>query len=67
VNGHRVAAASHAVRQGDVVTIALEHAVRVLRVLDFSDRRGSADEARRLREVMDEPMGLPKNSPGGRT
>ena len=53
INGHRVDAPSRAVRAGDVVTVALDRAVRVLRVLDFSDRRGSVDEARRLCEALD--------------
>jgi ribosome-associated heat shock protein Hsp15 len=45
INGQRIAAPSRAVRPGDVVTVALDRAVHVLKVLDFSERRGSADEA----------------------
>jgi ribosome-associated heat shock protein Hsp15 len=52
INGQRVDAPSRAVRPGDVVTVALDRAVHVLKVLDFSERRGSADEARRLREAL---------------
>jgi len=52
INGRRVDAPSRAVRPGDVVTVALDRAVHVLRVLDFSERRGSADEARRLCEAL---------------
>ena len=52
INGHRSDAPSSPVRAGDVVTVALDRAVRVLRVLDFSERRGSADEARRLCEAL---------------
>ena len=37
-----------AVRRGDVVTLALDRAVRVLRVEGFSERRGDASAARRL-------------------
>ncbi len=45
LNGARIDAASRAVRTGDVVTIALDRAVRVLRVAGFSERRGAASEA----------------------
>jgi len=48
INGQRVDAASRAVRVGDVVTVALDRTVRVLKVLSFAERRGSADEARHL-------------------
>jgi ribosome-associated heat shock protein Hsp15 len=53
INGQRIDTPSRAVRAGDVVTVALDRAVRVLKVLNFAARRGSAEEARRLREVMD--------------
>ena len=33
-------------RARDVVTVALDRAVRVLKVLAFAERRGSADDAR---------------------
>jgi ribosome-associated heat shock protein Hsp15 len=48
VNGRRVVAASRTVRVGDVVLIALDRAVRVLKVLGFSERRGSFDLAKGL-------------------
>jgi len=48
VNGQRIDAPSRPVRPGDVVTVALDREVRVLRVLGFADRRGSADDARAL-------------------
>jgi ribosome-associated heat shock protein Hsp15 len=38
------------VRRGDVITIALDHGVRVLHVCGFAPRRGDADEARVLFE-----------------
>jgi ribosome-associated heat shock protein Hsp15 len=50
INGIRVEAAAAPVRCGDVVTIALDHGVRVLRVCGFAPRRGDAGEARRLFE-----------------
>jgi len=48
VNGSRIEAAGAAVRIGDVVTIALNRNVRVLKVADFAARRGSSDTARAL-------------------
>ena len=39
-------AASRPVRPGDVVTVALDRSVRVLKVTGFAERRGSADVAR---------------------
>jgi ribosomal 50S subunit-recycling heat shock protein len=48
VNGERTRSASRAVRTGDVVTVALDRTVRVLRVAGFAERRGSADDARGL-------------------
>ena len=50
VNAQRVDAASRPVRVGDVVTVALDRSVRVLKVLDFAERRGSSQEARALCE-----------------
>jgi ribosome-associated heat shock protein Hsp15 len=50
VNGQRIDAASRAVSLGDVVTVALDRAVRVLRVMGFAQRRGGADQARTLVE-----------------
>lgn len=40
VNGRRVVAASHLLRAGDVVTLALDRSVRVLEVVAFAPRRG---------------------------
>jgi ribosome-associated heat shock protein Hsp15 len=48
VNGQRIDAASRAVRAGDVVTVALDRTVRVMKVLNFADRRGGPDTARGL-------------------
>ena len=55
INGQRVDAPSRAVRAGDVVTVALDRTVRVLKVLGFAERRGSADEARVLWEDLEPP------------
>ena len=48
LNGKRMTAAAHPVRVGDVVTLALDRSVRVLRVEGISDRRGGAPHARAL-------------------
>ena len=48
INGQRIDAPSRAVRAGDVVTVALDRSVRVLKVLGFSERRGDAELARTL-------------------
>ena len=50
LNGERVAANSHPVKAGDVLTIALDRNVRVLKVVGFSERRGDASAARVLYE-----------------
>ena len=48
LNGERVTGASHPARAGDVVTVALDRAVRVMTVTGFAERRGDADAARLL-------------------
>lgn len=48
INGSRIDAASVPVRAGDVITIALDRGVRVLKVAGFAERRGSSDSARAL-------------------
>jgi len=48
VNGLRIDAPSRAVRPGDVITVALDRTVRVLRVVNFASRRGGAEAARSL-------------------
>ena len=48
LDGTRVTAPAQAVRAGQVLTIALDARVRVLRVLSFSERRGDATSASAL-------------------
>ena len=48
LNGKRVTAASQPVRLGDVVTLALDRAVKVIKVEGFCERRGGALLARGL-------------------
>ncbi len=50
INGVRETSPGHAVKPGDVLTIALNRAVRVMRVVAFSERRGDAAAARVLYE-----------------
>jgi ribosome-associated heat shock protein Hsp15 len=42
INGVRETSPGHAIKSGDVLTIALDRGVRVLKVLGFSERRGDA-------------------------
>ena len=53
INGQRVDGAGRAVRPGDVVTVALDGCVRVLKVAGFVERRGSADVAGALYEELE--------------
>jgi ribosome-associated heat shock protein Hsp15 len=64
INGVRVAAASRTVRPGDVVTIALDRRVRLLKVAGYAARRGSADDARGLFEDLT-PVASPADPPVG--
>jgi ribosome-associated heat shock protein Hsp15 len=52
INTERVKQASRLVRPGDVLTIALDRNVRILKVAGFAERRGSATLARVLFEDM---------------
>lgn len=52
VNGMRIDAAGRMVRQGDVITVALERKVRVLRVTGFRQRRGPAGSGQSLYEEL---------------
>ena len=50
INGTREKAPGHQVKLGDVLTIALDNSVRVLKVAGFSERRGDAATGRALYE-----------------
>ena len=52
VNGTRIRGPGRLVRIGDVITVALDRAVRVLKVTDFTDRRGPAEMGRSLYEEL---------------
>ena len=57
LNGARVAQPSHAVKLGDVVTLALDRSVRVVKVEGFCERRGQAAAARALYRDMTRQTG----------
>lgn len=48
LNGRRIAGAGHKVTLGDVLTLALDRSVRVLRVEGFCERREASPVARTL-------------------
>ena len=50
INGVREKSPGHAVKPGDVLTIGLDHSVRILKVIGFAERRGDAASARVLYE-----------------
>ena len=56
VNGDKAHAAAKAIRAGDVLTIALDRQVRVLRVLASGTRRGPYTEARLLYDDLAPPL-----------
>jgi ribosome-associated heat shock protein Hsp15 len=58
INALRIDSSSRPVRPGDVVTIALDRNVRVLKVKGFAERRGSADIARELFDDLTPPLPL---------
>ncbi len=56
INGVREKAPGHGVKVGDVVTIGLDHGVRILKVIGFAERLGDAQAARGLYdEVRERP------------
>lgn len=62
INGVRVDAPAKTVSPGDVLTISLERAVKVLRVVAGGSRRGPFEEARLLYEDLSPPP--PPRVPG---
>lgn len=54
VNGERERSPGHAIKIGDVITVALDRTVRVLKVTGFNERRGDAASARVLYEELGE-------------
>lgn len=58
INAARIDGSSRPVRPGDVVTVALDRTVRVLKVKGFAERRGDADAARELFDDLTPPPAL---------
>jgi ribosome-associated heat shock protein Hsp15 len=50
INGERQKSPGHSVKAGDVLTVALDSRVRVLKVIGFAERRGDAVAVRLLCE-----------------
>jgi ribosome-associated heat shock protein Hsp15 len=48
LNGAREKSPGHFVKLGDVLTIALDNSVRIIKVVGFAERRGDASAARLL-------------------
>ena len=55
LNGRKIDDPAQPVKAGDVLTIGLHGRVRVLKVLDFAERRGSASVASALYEDLTPP------------
>jgi ribosome-associated heat shock protein Hsp15 len=54
LNGARVEKPGRVVKPGDVLTVPFGREVLAVRVVAVGERRGSADEARRLYEIVPE-------------
>ena len=67
LNGSRIDAPGRAVKVGDVLTIALDRQVRVLKVAGFAPRRGGAAEGRALYDDLTPPAARaePRSPPVG--
>jgi ribosome-associated heat shock protein Hsp15 len=66
INGVRCDAASRPVRPEDVITVALDRHVRILKVVGYAERRGSFDVAKALfEELTPPPQPKPEVSPAG--
>ena len=57
INGVREKSPGHAVKPGDVITVALDRTVRLMKVVGFSERRGDAGAARALYEDLKSSSG----------
>ena len=55
VNGERQKSPGHGIKVGDVITVTLDQAVRVMKVEAFSERRGDATAARVLYTDLQHP------------
>lgn len=66
VNREKVASASASVKAGDVLTVALDSGVRVLKIVALGERRGSATIAQTLYEELTEPTPRQRSDPPAR-
>jgi ribosome-associated heat shock protein Hsp15 len=66
VNGARIDTASRPVRPGDVLTIALDRRVRVLKVAGYAERRGSPEAAQGLYQDLSPAPALSEPPPVAR-
>ncbi|HEX5508698.1 MAG TPA: S4 domain-containing protein [Pseudolabrys sp.] len=58
IDGRRVTAPAYTIKAGAVLTLALDAAVKVLKVEGFCERRGGAPQARTLyRDLQDKNTG----------
>ncbi len=57
LNGKRITGAGQKVAVGDILTLALDRSVRVLRVEGFCERRGASTAARALYRELTAPSG----------
>ncbi len=55
INGTREKSPGHGVKLGDVLTVGLDHSVRVMKVIGFAERRGDAAAASVLYEDLQRP------------
>ncbi|MBN9673354.1 RNA-binding S4 domain-containing protein [Roseibium aggregatum] len=62
INKDKISSASKTVKTGDVLTIALERRVLVLKIAALGTRRGPYEEARKLYEDLSPPP-PPKSAP----
>lgn len=63
LNGAREDAPSRAVKPGDVLTVALDRRVKILKVRAFCERRGDASLAQTLYDDLSEPPLPPGQRP----
>ena len=61
-NREKISSASEQVKIGDVLTIAINNRVRVLKIADLGERRGPAPEAQNLYEDLSPPQ-VPRSQP----
>ena len=66
LNSVRADAPGHPVRSGDVITVALDRSVRILKIKGFADRRGPSDTARTLYDDLSPPPAPRRPPPHGK-